>query len=155
MATISGALLLAPGPLSTVDSAVQVALGTKAFDGSGNQYVYLQGVASTVVGSVVTYDEAGLTTLTVANAVGPIAVAMGITVANKYGWYLIDGSGSAYASTDVTDNGNVYLTATPGQVEDTLVAGDRVKGALFRASRTGAGLVAIQLFSPFVDDIAD
>ena len=155
MATISGALLLAPGPLSTVDSAVQVALGTKAFDGSGNQYVYLQGVASTVVGSVVTYDEAGLTTLSVPNASGPIAVAMGITVASKYGWYLINGSGSAYASTDVADNANVYLTATPGQVEDTLVAGDRVKGALFRAARTGAGLVAIQLFSPFVDDIAD
>lgn len=155
MATISGALLLAPGPLSTVDSAVSVALGTKAFDGSGNQYVYLQGVISTVVGSVVTYDEAGLTTLSVANAIGPIAVAMGITVANKYGWYLISGSGSAFASTDVGDNGNVYLTATPGQVEDTLVAGDRVKGALFRAARTGAGLVAIQLFSPFVDDIAD
>lgn len=151
----AGFMHIAPGALNAVDSTAQVALGTQAQDTSGNEYVYLQGVASTAVGSVVTFDEAGLTTLLVADAVGPVAVAMGATVANKYGWYLRNGAGSALTAGDVADNGNVYGTATPGAVDDALTAGDRVKGALFRASRTGAGLVSIQLFAPFVDDIAD
>jgi hypothetical protein len=80
---------------------------------------------------------------------------MAATVANKYGWYLIEGSGSALTDNTVVDNTDVYLTATPGAVDDAVVAGDRIHGALFRAARTGAGLVSIQLFSPMVDNIAD
>lgn len=151
----TGQMHIAPGSLSTVDSAATMTLGVKASDGSGNEYIYLQGVASTAIGSVVTYDEAGLTALAVANAVGPIAVAQSASVANKFGWYLVNGSGSALTDNTVVDNADVYLTATPGAVDDAVVAGDRVHGALFRAARTGAGLVAIQLFSPQVDNIAD
>jgi hypothetical protein len=151
----TGHMHIAPGSLSAVDSAATMPVGTEAVDGSGNRYIYLQGVASTAIGSVVTYDEAGLTTLGVANAVGPIAVAQSASVANKYGWYLVEGSGSALTAGDVVDNTDVYLTATPGAVDDAVVAGDRIHGALFRAARTGAGLVAIQLFSPMVDNIAD
>lgn len=145
---------LMPGALTVVDSSATFALGTQVSDSNGT-YAYLKGIASTAIGSVVVYDEAGQTALAVANDVGPIAVAMAATVANKYGWYLIEGSGSALTDNTVVDNTDVYLTATPGAVDDAVVAGDRIHGALFRAARTGAGLVSIQLFSPMVDNIAD
>jgi hypothetical protein len=80
---------------------------------------------------------------------------MSANIASQYGWYQIYGSGSALTAGDVADNADVYGTATPGAVDDAVTAGDRVKGALFRAARTGAGLVSIQLFYPMVDDIAD
>lgn len=58
------------------------------------EFVYLLGVASTVVGSVVTYDLS--THQTVLSAVGgniprPIAIAMSANVASQYGWYQISG----------------------------------------------------------------
>lgn len=67
--------------------------GTDPTYGEG-EFIYLLGVASTAVGSVVTYDAA--THLTVLSAVGgniarPVAIAMAATVASEYGWYQIGG----------------------------------------------------------------
>lgn len=140
----------AKGAISDVDSTPKYEIGERLMDNQGNQYVYLQGVASTVVGSVVTYDELGVTTLLAANAIGPIAVAMGICTAGLYGLYLVFGSAPAKAGT-VADNGNVYATATAGTVDDAVVAGDRVKCALFR-SADAAGLATMQVWFPFMDD---
>src|SRR5688572_14353367 len=58
------------------------------------EFIYLKGIGSTVVGSVVTYNTA--TWVTTLSAVGgsiprPIAVAMAATVADEYGWYQISG----------------------------------------------------------------
>lgn len=58
------------------------------------EFIYLLGVASTAVGSVVTYDAS--TYQTVLSAVGgniprPIAIAMSANVAGEYGWYQISG----------------------------------------------------------------
>ena len=58
------------------------------------EFIYLKGVASTAVGSVVTYDTS--TYLTTLSAVGggiarPVAVAMSANVASSYGWYQISG----------------------------------------------------------------
>lgn len=59
------------------------------------EFLYLQGVASTVVGNLVNYDPfTGLTTRNVPaafNAV-PFAVAMAPTVANLFGWYQVSGT---------------------------------------------------------------
>lgn len=62
-----------------VDTSAKTTILTRAFDPAGNEYIYLKGVASTIVGSVATYDEDGTTTLIVANAIGPVAVSMSIT----------------------------------------------------------------------------
>ena len=54
----------------------------------------------------------------------------------------------------VADNANVYATAAPGQVDDAVVAGDRVKNAKF-ASTDGtpsAGLAECEIWRPFMDD---
>ena len=58
------------------------------------EFIYLKGIGSTAVGSVVTYDTS--TYLTTLSAVGgsiarPVAVAMSANVASSYGWYQISG----------------------------------------------------------------
>ncbi len=121
--------------------------------GSG-EFVYLKGIGSTVVGSVVIYNPDDFSTsLLVANDIGPVAVAMSANLASQYGWYQIQGKAVVKAGT-VADNSNVYATATPGQVDDAVVAGDRVKNAKF-ASADGtpsAGLAECELWRPFMDD---
>ncbi len=137
-----------PGPdLGKIISAVDPTYGN-------GEFIYLLGVASTVVGSAVIYNPDDYsTTLAVADAIGPVAIAMSANVASQYGWYQIQGKGVAKAGT-VVDNANVYLTATPGQLDDAVVAGDRLKGAKW-ASADGtpsAGLAEIELWRPFVED---
>lgn len=139
----------------SIDSTAKYELNSIQRDQNGNEYIYLTGVASTIAGSVVTYDEAGVTTLIVANATGMVAVAQAATIASTYGWYLISGSCLVATADDVADNGNMYITATAGKVDDAIVAGDRIKGAFFRAAGTGATTVLAQFSRPLVDDIAD
>lgn len=128
-------------------------LGERYTDGAtGDQYVFLQGVASTVLGSWVTYDELGVTTLLAANAIGPVAIAQGAVDANtKKGWYLIWGTCSALVAAGFADNGNLYATATAGTADDAVVAGDRVKNAIGRSAISG-GLATVQVWYPFMDD---
>lgn len=74
-------------PLGTIVDGVDPTYGV-------GEFIYLLGVASTAVGSVVTYDPQ--TFLTTLSAVGgniprPIAIAMSANVASQYGWYQIAG----------------------------------------------------------------
>lgn len=122
--------------------------------GSG-EFIFLKGVASTAVGSWVHYNQDDHTTaLTVANAIGPIAVAMAATVANKYGWYQIYGKAVGKVLASFADNGNVYLTGTAGSVDDAIVAGDRVqncKGAS-AIDTPSTGLAEMEISYPFSND---
>lgn len=128
------------------------ALGTKAKDANGNEYIYLKGVASVIAGSWVAYDEnyetAGLDTDVAATLVGPLAVAQAAVVADKYGWFMIAGSCSAGAAT-VADGGKVFPTATVFICDDTGTAGQQVVGAVWR-SADSSSLATVQLSYPFV-----
>lgn len=143
------------GSLTAIDTVAKYAVLTKVQDSEGNEYMYLKGVANTIVGAVVTFDEAGVTTLLAADAVGPCAVAIALTVASTYGWYLVKGSKVVKTAGDVGDNGNVYATATAGAVDDAVVAGDRIHGMWFRAAGTGATTVLAQVHYPVITNIAD
>jgi hypothetical protein len=137
-------------PLSQVDTTVAFTLGTQTMDKSGNIYVYMLGVASTIVGSWVTFDEAYTTTLLVANASGPVAVSMGINVASTYGWYQIWGKASACTAADCADNAPLGYETTAGYAGDGRAAGDMIYGAI---SRQGAAAVTtVQIWNPFVTD---
>jgi hypothetical protein len=119
------------------------------------EFIYLGGVANTVVGSWVTYNaDDWSTALLVPDAIGPVAVAMAANVAGQYGWYQIQGKAVGRAAAGFLDNANIYATATPGVVDDAVVAGDRVKNAK-GASAVGtpsAGLAEFEIARPFVDD---
>jgi hypothetical protein len=131
-------------PISVTDTVQNHPLGdtVEAADpalGYGEaKFIYLKGVASTVVGSVVTYDgaTAGVptfqTVLAPSTAVlaQPLAIAQSANVANQYGWYLMAG-GVSIVSTNGTlaaGPGPVYLAGS-GQVTSTAAAGKQIMGA--------------------------
>jgi hypothetical protein len=145
--------------IGSVDTEAAVEVGTilRAVDptyGAG-EFIYLAGVASTAVGTWVTYNmDDGSTARLAANAIGPVAVAMAATVASTYGWYQISGKAVGLALAGYVDNALVYATATAGSVDDAVVAGDRVKNAL-GASAVGtpsAGLAEFEIARPWMDD---
>lgn len=141
-------------PIANTETTQQHELGTRAFAfdstyGVG-EFIYLKGVASTVVGDVVIYDEkAATTTRAVAGSRGPAAVAMSANVADQYGWYMVNGSAVVKAGT-VAANGNCYLTATAGTLDDAVVAGDKVDGARFKTAdgTPSAGFAVAQIAYP-------
>jgi hypothetical protein len=147
-------------PIATTDTVQNHPLGTivRATDptyGAG-EFIYLAGVASTAVGSWVTYNmDDGTTTLLAANAIGPVAVAMSANVASQYGWYQIQGKAVGKVLASYADNGLVYATATAGSVDDAVVSGDMVVNAK-GASAIGtpsSGLAEMEISRPFVNDL--
>ena len=122
----------------------------------GGEFVYLLGVASTAVGSWVTYNlDDGSTALLAANAIGPVAIAMSANVANQYGWYQISGKAVGACLTQFADNAQVWATATAGSVDDASVAGDLVnlaKGASLTV--VDSGVADFEISRPYVDNIS-
>ena len=126
-------------PLANTETTAKHQLGTivKGIDpavGEG-EFIYLLGVASTVVGSIVTYDAS--TYQTVLCAVGgniprPIAVAMSANVAAQYGWYQISGvavmkktctvSLAAGAAVGVLTTGLIAATGSGKEIQGAAVA---------------------------------
>ena len=140
-------------PLASVDTEKAYALGTRGKDNEGNEYIYLTGVASTVVGSWVTYDELGITTLLVANAIGPVAVAMAITDATTdFGWYQIFGKAEAAIIANTAADVAIGFETTSGYAGDGKAAGDAIYGAVSREATTPTAIATVQLNYPSVDD---
>jgi hypothetical protein len=140
--------------ITDTDTTQKVALGTvvRAFDstyGEG-EFIYLKGVASTVAGDAVVYDEyAATTTRTVAASRGPVAVAMSANVANQYGWYQVKGAALTNTAASGTAGGFVCVTATAGTVDDAGTA-VQVDGAVYRTA-TGtpsAGKAVLEINRP-------
>lgn len=122
-----------PQRLMETDTVQNLPFGTivRGYDpllGAG-EFIYLQGVASTVAGSAVTYNPfTGVTTLdaATANDGSPIAFALAPTVASLFGWYQI--SGTAVAANNATAAaGNAFRKAT-GQIGSAAVAGTQILG---------------------------
>lgn len=107
------------------------------------EFIYLLGVASTVVGSVVVYDGASTGTPTWQTALAPstaglgktLAVAMSANVGSQYGWYQIAGQAVCATNGTLTSGANVYLAGS-GQLTSTQANGKQVLGA-FSSTATG------------------
>ncbi len=152
MSNLTGYPQVFEADTSTVDTTAKHQLGTRSVDKDGNEFIYLQGVASTAAKLAVTYDEAYATTLLAANAVGAVAVAMAATVANTYGWYQVKGSATATAAGAVADNKALYIAGS-GKVDDAAVAGDYVVGMWSRGTAAADGDdLTVQLDYPKVSD---
>lgn len=154
MAYIIDTPVIGGQPIAVTDTTQNHPIGTivKAKDttyGEG-EFIYLKGLASTVVGSAVIYDQyANTTTLAVAGSRGPVAIAMSINVASQYGWYQIGGSAVVKSATAVA-NGSVYVTATAGTVDDAVVSGDKIDGARYKTAdgTPSAGFAVLQINRP-------
>jgi hypothetical protein len=151
-----------PQAISETSTTQKLPLGTRvqAFDTAATAYgigefIYLKGVASTVVGSVVTYaQDDSSTALLVADAIAPIATAMSICVAGEFGWYQIFGKAVGKGLAGLADNANVYATATAGSIDDAIVAGDRMQNAKTASAldTPSTGLVELEIYYPFIND---
>jgi hypothetical protein len=136
-----------------VDTVKRMALGSYVFTGD-KSYVYVQGVTSGAAGKHVTFTSAGVTTLTVANANGPIGILMSaLDATTKYGFVQVFGINAAADCTALTAGEAAYLTATGGRVDVTDVAGDMVLN--YTVLVTGSSNVAtVFLNYPHVVDAA-
>lgn len=154
-----------PQAIDETSTTKKVPLGTiiRAEDKASTQYgvgefIYLLGVASTAVGSVVVYNADNFSTsLAVANDIGPVAVAMSANVASQYGWYQISGKAAGKVLASFADNANCYLTATAGSVDDADVAGDFVSGMKGASAidTPSTGLAELEIHRPAVRDGLD
>ena len=154
-----------PQAIDATETTQKLPLGTiiraedKASTAYGiGEFIYLKGVSSTAVGTVVIYNPDDFsTTRASANAIGPVAVAMSANVANQYGWYQISGKGAASVLSGFVDNADCYLTGTAGSVHDTDVAGDYVSGMKGASAidTPCTGLAEVELWRPFVRDGLD
>jgi hypothetical protein len=137
-------------PLGTIVRATDPTYGAAEF-------IYLTGVASTAVGSWVTYDVDGASALLVASAVGPVAIATSANVASQYGWYMIHGkheAGLCWGSLDLASNARLYATASAGLVDDAVVSGDLINNAKVDAAKTtGGSTIAVEIYRPFVTNV--
>lgn len=124
-------------PIDVTDTVQNHPLGTlvRAWDPiyGGGEFIYLLGVASTVVGSVVKYNATSyLTVLVVATAVQavPVAVAMSANVASQYGWYQISGNAVVKkTAVAVSPQVTLFISATAGRVKVIASAGLQIVGA--------------------------
>ncbi len=122
--------------LAVVDATAQHALGKriKARDAGSTAYgdaefVYLNGVASVVRGSVCVITGVGAVTLIAAAAKGAVCLALGaVDTATKAGWFQVLGKGVALCDATIAADAPLYADGTSGRCDDTAVAGDLITG---------------------------
>lgn len=154
-------------PIASVSTTQQHPLGTrvKAVDRGSNQngegeFIYCKGVSSGALGAwcgIAADDYA--TTLATANGVYPlIGIMMSVMDATTdYGWLQISGKAVGLCLASFADNGDVYLTATAGSVDDADVAGDYVSGAKGASAidAPATGMAEFEIHYPSTDDGKD
>lgn len=106
----------------------------RAFDptfGEG-EFIFLKGVASTIVGSLVIWDGTTYqTTLaaTTANQGRPVGIAMAATTAALWGWYQIGGTAVVSKSTGITFAATVALGVNSTGKVGAVASGKQILGA--------------------------
>jgi hypothetical protein len=143
------------GGFTDIDSTKRFPLGfrVKVKDTSSTtdygygELIYLEGVASTVRGSVVTINDNWLTALVVADAHGAVGVALAATVASTHGWYQTLGRGVASAEATIVDGTQAYVGATAGFIDDAATAGDQIIGMIISSTTdTATALVTMTTY---------
>ena len=100
------------------------------------EFIYLLGVASTAVGSLVTYNVSTWATTLAAvgtNLPRPIAIAMAATVASEYGWYQISGVAVAKKTATVSLAANAAVGVLTIGLAAGTGSGKEIQGALVAA----------------------
>lgn len=151
-------------PVANTDTVQNHPVGTimQAWDptyGSA-EFIYLLGVASTEVGSLVTYNATdGQTTLAVPGAgiTLPVAVAMSANVASQYGWYQISGLARAHIASATSAAAGIAIGSSAGTVIAAATSNE-IQGAVTAAvssatSGTDAGFITVLLQRPIMSDV--
>lgn len=133
-------------PLGTIVQA------TDPIYGAG-EFIYLLGVGSTIVGSIVNYDDGFQTALDTSATAGPsrpLAVAMSINVASQYGWYQIAGRALAAKATTTSFADGAGLGAASG-LAVAAATGTVIQGAIVYAVASAVSATAPDLVDIFIN----
>ena len=101
----------------------------------GGEFILLAGAASTVVGSLVTYNSVTYVTtlapITGANLASPVAVAMSANASSTtWGWYQIGGAAVIKKpAVKALPTNSIFLSTTAGRVRTSAYSGRQVLGA--------------------------
>jgi len=139
-------------PLGTVVRAVDSTYGE-------GEFIYLQGIGSTTVGSIVEYNNTYVTALsTVAlETPVPLAVAMSANVASQYGWYQISGESVMVKTATVSFAADALVGSAAG-LAIAVVTGLVIQGALcavVASAATGVTTVRVMINRPCATDKID
>ncbi len=123
----------------------------------GGTFIYLYGVASNVVGYLVTYNQTtGITTAAAntANLNKPLAVSMTANTSTTTGsWYQVEGAAVIKkTAVKVSPSVPLYLSGTPGRVMSTAASGKQVMNATSINAATvlsATSTITVQLAYPF------
>lgn len=143
------------GVTTTADSSAQVNTGSRAFDTSGNEWIYLRGTASVSAGTWVVYDLAADRTelLGVASFYGPVAIFGTAVTASQFGWAQIHGINNQASTDTVAARVQLYIDGTAGRADDADAAGSAILNAVsLTADATNVATVFISY--PFVGGAA-
>jgi hypothetical protein len=117
------------------------------------EFIYLDVVASTIVGSIVRYDDnfqTALNTSALTDAL-PLAIAMSACTASYYGWYQISGLAVAAKASATTMADGAGLASASG-LAIAVSTNVQIQGAVVRtvttSSGAGATTVAIAINRP-------
>lgn len=145
-----------PQLIADTSTTQKLALGTiiRANDptyGSG-EFIYLKGIGSTVVGSIVNYDAVYVTALhtSALDKPRPLAVAMSANVANQYGFYQISGQAVVSKSAALSLAAGDAIGATAGAAV-VVATGSILNGmavAAIASAATGVTTVRVMLNRP-------
>lgn len=143
-------------PVGTIVRGIDTA-STK----TAGEFIYLPGVASNIVGAVVTYNPLAPSVALVPNTANlgqPVAVSMAAnTTTTSYSWYQLEGVATIKKTAVVVNpNVRVYISATAGRIMSTSVAGKSIVNArsVNAASVVSAtSSVAILINRPFAQGV--
>lgn len=133
-------------PLGTIVQATDPTYGT-------GEFIYLLGVNSTIVGSIVCYDDGFQTALDTSATAGPsrpLAVAMSINVGSQYGWYQISGRALAAKATSTSFADGAGLGAASG-LAVAAATGTVIQSAIVYAVASAVSGTAPDLVDVFIN----
>jgi len=148
-------------PVSDISTTQKAPLGyvAKILDNSeavphSGEAIYLKSSGTWLAGSLVDYDtQLGTAPLSPATAgTGPVGVALAAVPSGSFGWAQIQGRAAVKAPNAVVAGAEVWmLAATPGSVDDAVVAGEQVLNAKFSTTTPvpAAGFAYIEISRPF------
>lgn len=139
------------GPITAVHTTQKHAV-LERVQIAGKEFIYLKGVASVAAGSWVKFDEAGQTTLLAADAVGPVAIAMGAIIANTWGFFQIWGLNIIAKTDTIAADAALYIDGTAGRADDAVVSGDLIVGATSQTADT-TNVASVFLNYPHVTNV--
>jgi hypothetical protein len=141
--------------LTDIASADKEGIGTLRREGD-DVYIYLKGVASTVVGMVVTVETDGtyvtaLITRALAAVPRRLAIAMAAITASKWGWYQIVGTASIWGGASCPHNEQLYThDGVDGSVDNDSSSEHAIHAMVLGATVGGAtALVSGQISHPW------